>query len=87
MFGILDKCVFMVVGVLVLRLIRLMCFIRKKNGYQPTGLLVYEAKARGFQSVSDMLTMYKPKKQGEEDDKSKDGSPQKRVASEKVWCF
>ncbi|XP_070661003.1 uncharacterized protein [Malus domestica] len=56
----------------------------KKNGFQPTGLLVYEAKARGFQSVSDMLTMYKPKKQGEEDDKSKDGSPQKRVASDKA---
>lgn len=34
--------------------------LRKKRGFQPTGILVHTAKATGFTSVSEMLQVKGP---------------------------
>lgn len=75
---------FVVVCVVVLLLIREMCFLSKKAGLMPTGIRTHEAKRKGYQSVADMLIVEKPQKK--ENGDSKGGNGQERVASDKVWC-
>lgn len=71
-----------------MRLIRHTCFLRNKKGLQPTGLLAPTAKAEGFKSVFEMLSVKGLENLGRDKNAGRKGASRKKaVAINEVWWF